>query len=270
MGKIILCSGRKAEHPFYFKLTNTNVYSIEELCYYIYNNIYLIGDELYQPELADWLINEVKMNEIGIKLKEYIQNKHSMKDIVVSILCSADYYTEDEIIELIKVIDEIALLSPIRRLKLKADKYINYQNYSEAILLYQEIIGNKEAAVFTEEEYGNILHNIAIALLNISSYHEAAEYFESAYLRNKNPESLMQCMYTLILGEDSERKDRFIKEHNISDELMSTIYQKIKDAEEKAIEASSYKEIMKIKELKDAGKGNDYYQKINQMLRELK
>ena len=43
MGKIILCRGKKADTPLTVLQTGVKLYTAEELCYYIYNNIYLIG-----------------------------------------------------------------------------------------------------------------------------------------------------------------------------------------------------------------------------------
>ncbi len=42
MSGYILCQVKKAEKPFYIENISTNIYSIEELCYYLYNNLYLV------------------------------------------------------------------------------------------------------------------------------------------------------------------------------------------------------------------------------------
>ena len=36
---LILCDGRLAEKPYKMPVTRQNIYSLEELCYYIYHNI---------------------------------------------------------------------------------------------------------------------------------------------------------------------------------------------------------------------------------------
>ncbi|MFR2513182.1 MAG: hypothetical protein ACLS9K_15865 [Lachnospira eligens] len=46
MGKIILCRGQRTDKPYVTPQTDIKLYSAEELCYYIYNNIYLIGQDL--------------------------------------------------------------------------------------------------------------------------------------------------------------------------------------------------------------------------------
>ena len=50
MSSLILCNTVKASNPYNFRLTDTNIYTIEELCYYIYNNIYIITEEIFDEE----------------------------------------------------------------------------------------------------------------------------------------------------------------------------------------------------------------------------
>ena len=49
MGKIILCRGQRTDKPYVTPQTDIKLYSAEELCYYIYNNIYLIGQNRTPP-----------------------------------------------------------------------------------------------------------------------------------------------------------------------------------------------------------------------------
>ena len=46
MGKLILCSGKSTNRPYVLSIIGYRAYSIEELCYYIYNNIYSIDESL--------------------------------------------------------------------------------------------------------------------------------------------------------------------------------------------------------------------------------
>ena len=41
MSGYILCQTKKAEKPYFVENISTNIYSLEELCYYLYNNLYM-------------------------------------------------------------------------------------------------------------------------------------------------------------------------------------------------------------------------------------
>lgn len=121
MGKLILCTSALAKNPYVFTLTKTKVYSIEEISYYLYNNIYSVYEDILDDTLINWVKDELRMEELSKKLGELKKNRNNMRDIVVTILCSNDYYSEKEITAIIAIIDDIMNLPAIRRQKIKAD-----------------------------------------------------------------------------------------------------------------------------------------------------
>lgn len=266
MSKLILCSGKLAQIPFHFSLTNTNIYSIEELCFYIKENIYVMGEELYQEELVTWLKEEVDMPVISGKLGDLIKNGHSLKDVIVSILCSSDYYEEEEIQDLIQVIDQINNLSPISKLKIKADNYLLYKKYLSAARLYEQILNNKEAATLTPKEYGSIKHNLAIVYLHTISYKVAAETFLDAYSYSREAESLTQYLYALKLGKYEDEFNQAIAEYQVNDTLVEEIIGNIGIKLLEAKETVEYKQIQKLNTFLKIGKINDFQKVANPII----
>ena len=55
MSGYILCQTKKADKPFFVESINTNIYSLEELCYFLYHNLYLVDSSclLYTSDAAD-------------------------------------------------------------------------------------------------------------------------------------------------------------------------------------------------------------------------
>ena len=45
MNTVILCNGNYAKTPYYIEEEEVNLYSVEELCYYIYKNAFLLQDD---------------------------------------------------------------------------------------------------------------------------------------------------------------------------------------------------------------------------------
>ena len=46
MSGYILCQTKKADKPFFVESINTNIYSLEELCYFLYHNLYLVDSSV--------------------------------------------------------------------------------------------------------------------------------------------------------------------------------------------------------------------------------
>ena len=51
MSGYILCQVKRAKLPYYIENISTNIYSIEELCFYFYHNIYLLDSTILNEEL---------------------------------------------------------------------------------------------------------------------------------------------------------------------------------------------------------------------------
>jgi len=266
MGKIIICSGKQTTKPYYFKITNTKIYSIEELCYYIYHNIDAMNEEFFGDSLVTWMGEELQLTKRAEKLQELLQLDAGLKDIVVCILCSADYYSEMEIKQLLLIMDEIKKLTPLEKMKKKADNYFKYRQFTEAATEYQNILNGKEIANFTSEEYGDLLHNLAVVQLNTESVSIAANGFKEAYERNHNSESLKQFLYALKL---SKQEERFLQEtivYDVSQELQEQIQKDIELSYMKAESSDAYKAVNNLKECKDNGKISQYYQMAEELI----
>ena len=51
MSAMILCRGKVADNPLYIMQSGIRLYTEEELCYYIYNNIYILTNDFINDEL---------------------------------------------------------------------------------------------------------------------------------------------------------------------------------------------------------------------------
>ena len=75
MNDITLCT-MHTEKPYYIKEINKNIYSIEELSYYLFNYLYLIDDQFFSEGLIDYIkvLNEVIFDELE-EIKAQKNNK---------------------------------------------------------------------------------------------------------------------------------------------------------------------------------------------------
>ena len=97
MGKVILCSARQAVVPYTFMNTKVEVYSYEELCFYIYNNIALLNPEQFQGKLVQWLKSELGMEDLAVTVMEKLASQDTFTNILAAILSAGEYYSEKEV-----------------------------------------------------------------------------------------------------------------------------------------------------------------------------
>ena len=69
MGEMIYCRRPLAAAPFYIEDVSLNVYSLEELSFYIATNVYLLNQEFMSGELCNWIGREVGDRELMKKTK---------------------------------------------------------------------------------------------------------------------------------------------------------------------------------------------------------
>ncbi len=263
MGKLIQCNGKIAKVPYHFRLTKTNVYSIEEVCYYIRHNIYMMQEEVFDREFALWLRGELQMDTTADKLEHLILTHHDIKDIVVTICCSCDYYEEEEINELIRIMDEIEKLPKYARKKRKGDNYLRCKSYEKALEEYEKIFESDEILQADTSVYGDLFHNMGVASVNMGEFHEASDYFLKAYEKNGREESLAQCLFSLRLCKDVERFKKLIKELDIPQEKQNQWEQEYQRVVENSALSQSSRQIEKLRELVKSGSVEEYYDKVN-------
>ena len=202
---LILCEGKVAKEPYVMPFTGQKVYSVEELCYYLYHNIYTINEDFFQSSLARWLREETEHPVLADKIQDMMEGEPKLKDLVVTILCGCDYYREDEIRQLVKVMDDIANLPVHKKKKIKADNLLRAGFYGRSLLEYRKLLYGSFAVNFSPEEYGDILHNQGIAHFYTSSFEEARRDFKEAFVRNNKKNSLKHYLW-LLLMEDREQE----------------------------------------------------------------
>ena len=270
MGRLIQCSGRIAQKPYYFRLTDTNVYTIEEVCYYIRHNIYMMQEEVFENSFALWLREELGMDNTAKKIENMIDDHNNLKDIVVTLCCSCDYYNEREINELIKIMDETENLPLRGRAKIKADNYMRCGFYEKAVEEYEHILKSDDMLNADIGEYGEIYHNMGVAFAMLDDLNRAAISFEHAYEKNGSEESLKQYIFALKLIGDNELYSQGIKKFDLDISKLSTIEKEYKTKSNAAELSKNVKRIDRLRETMKSGYMEEYYDKINTYINEWK
>lgn len=266
MGKLILCSGKRTERPYVMPATGQRVYSIEELCHYIYNNIYFIDESLFSDSLIDWIGTELCLPQRAEKLEIIIKQGADYKVLLAVVLCSADYYTEQEIKKLISVVDEIRIMPRAKRWYIRANSFLKRKQYSQAATEYERLLISDDAVELSPKDYGDVLHNLAITKLYVYGPHRASELFLDAYERNRRKESLQQYFYSLWLCNDQEKIEEKFKEYDVGEDQRNEIVLKMEQFSKEAMMCKSMEDINLLRNLNSSGRLAEFQEKCKQTI----
>jgi tetratricopeptide (TPR) repeat protein len=227
-------------------MTKTRVYSIEEVCYYIRNNIYMMQEEIFDAEFAAWIRRELGMTVTADKLDQMRQDHNNLKDIVVTLCCSCDYYTEEEINRLIDIMDETQNLSMVGRQQIKADSFLKSGSLEKARHEYETILKSTEMLSASPEEYGRAYHNLGVACALMGEFRQGAASFQKAYEQNKDMASLQCYLYCVRLGGTQEEYKKAVKEMELTKEQQVFLQAQYEDAWHQSGEGRECRQIERI------------------------
>ena len=120
---------------------------MEELCYYLCNNLYLIDYTIMNEQLCGWLEEDIGKRELADQLRDVIRMRGSVEKFVLTILKSSGIYKEAEMIRIQNVLERLKNQKDIERQKYKGDNLLESGEVEEAILVYQAILNEGEDAV---------------------------------------------------------------------------------------------------------------------------
>ena len=93
MGELILCKRPIAAIPYYLEGASINVYSLEELSYFLYHHTYQIPQDFMSVELCHWIGKELHIPELEQQLLEMLKENVPLHIFVGHLLSGTDYLT---------------------------------------------------------------------------------------------------------------------------------------------------------------------------------
>lgn len=265
MAELSLCLSSLAQAPYYVSCLGINVYSIEELCFLLSENAYILDNDLMDEKLCSFIDKQLKMKDLAQKLKKLIDEKKSIGEFVTTILEETGYLGDEEIAEVKQVLLDNAMLGFARKRKARGDNLLRSRKYTLAIDEYQYILSNIDKAEETEL-YSSILHNIGTAYAHMFLFKKAAYYYREASDLTDNEESRMSYLMATRLTMHKDQYDKMLLRYGYEDEFLKKIDSRMTESHINSVN-SPYKEAVNhLKELKNAGKITEYYKASNETL----
>ncbi len=270
MGMVLITSGKYAKNGYLLKNTNQKIYSIEELCYYIKKSPQICEDYLYDKGLANYIKNELELKERGRMLEELIERNAPLKDLMIVCFCSCNYFTKEEIDDFIQEQLKVDSKATWLKIKNKADSYLNYENYRDAIVNYQVLLKEKDFYHISSQVLGDIYHNLAVALLHTEGFALATDYFREAYERNNREESLKQYLLALRFSGDTIMYESALNIYEISEQTKKWLNAAFFQTEVEIYEVSAFNQLNVLRDLLRSDKMNEFYTYASQITEQMK
>lgn len=233
MGSLILCHKKKAKHPYEISRIHMRIYTIEELCYYFCNNLYLVDYTIINRQLCTWLEEELDLYDLADELRSILDLNGSVEQFLLTVLSHASIYSSSEITRIHNVLEHLKNQNEVEREKYKADNLLKAGEVASAILVYQSIVNKEWDDSIGKEFYGHVYGCLGAAYGRLFLYEEAAAMYEKGFnicQDTKMMKAYLYCCYRYM------PEDQYMK--MLSNEpVYLSIGSVLKDDIRKAVEA---------------------------------
>ena len=96
MGRVYLCLGKNAEVPWYFERARVHIWNVEELCYFVQENAWLLEPEVLDEKLAAWVGEQCGLPDLARQLFAATREKDPVAAFVGALLDYTGYCTKQQ------------------------------------------------------------------------------------------------------------------------------------------------------------------------------
>lgn len=229
MGSLVLCHERHATHPYEITRIHCKIFTIEELCYYLCNNLYLIDYTIMNEQLCVWLDEELGMGTLAGQLRDVIRLHGSIEKFVLTILKDSRIYRDTEMIRIQNVLERLKNQKDIERQKYKGDNLLESGEIEEAILVYQAILNQEKDESVDAKFYGRIYAGLGAAYGRLFLYQESARMYDRAYQICEDPNLLKPYLYASYKYMSLEEYHILLTKHENYVEINARMRQEMED-----------------------------------------
>ena len=181
MEGFLICMGKRTKLPFFIYETKTNIYSAEELCYYIYNNIEILDDKMFGPSLIEFF-RRCERADIAAYLEQAIATKGVTTELMIrDILSKVNYYSKAEIDKLCIKLRALAGKPVEERLKAMGDALLRNKKYAMAEKAYRKLIDMGVGEYKSTEFCSGLWYNLGVLYARMLYVSLAKECFTVSY-----------------------------------------------------------------------------------------
>ncbi|MDO4619793.1 MAG: hypothetical protein Q4B09_04130 [Lachnospiraceae bacterium] len=192
-----------AQRPFRIESISKNIWTIEELCWFLTTHPALIDDRLISLDLTRWLTSEFGLLQTVLKMEKAYKADAGMSDFLSPLLADLDYLTPQELRRFTMKLDRMSKVPVAIRLRLKGDALLENHCFGQAIAAYREALALSYGQ--GKQFEADLHHNSGTASMQLLEYEEACESFAKALRLTGSEEDKETYLTALYLAKPYKR-----------------------------------------------------------------
>ncbi len=189
MSELWICREQTAKRPYYLEAADMELWTIEELCFYLYQNMERLDETVMGDKLYDWLSGELELPRLSESLRELRRQGRDALWCAWFLLKETGMYSDEELRDIKAYCLALENKDELERQKLKADRLLQNKKYLRCIREYERLLQMGEGKSQYRKLSGDVCHNLGVAYAGLFLFDEAAEWFGKAFERNQRAES---------------------------------------------------------------------------------
>lgn len=177
MGLVTICKYKRAKKPLCVEQAGVNLYSLEELSWFVYRNICLVDRQFFDERLCRWLSEEIGYPELAQRIRNGIQAGTNVQNLVLSVAGASDLFDGRKLQELKDRLGSLTGLSEQERRKLRADELLDSRKEWAAIEEYHRILTMHQNTRLGLSFYAAVWNNLGVCYARQFLFEDAAECF---------------------------------------------------------------------------------------------
>lgn len=211
MGRVYLCLGKNAEVPYYFERARAHVWNIEELCYFLRENAWLLEPSLFGRELTDWVAKQCALPDLSRMLYAASQEEKPVMGFVKVLFRYTGYCTMEEADQVEKILKLNESTGAYERTKARGDYFLENKKFVLALQEYESLL--QELKGMDPSFLGKVYHNSGVAQAQLFLFEKAASSFEQAWKLTGSGASARQFLAAKRLALGEQEYVAFLAEH---------------------------------------------------------
>lgn len=276
--QVSVCVGNYAKTPYYVEGLEIPVYSMEELCYCIRENAFLLDISFMNDSLIAWIDAECGLRELARELYPLVHRQGTLSAFVMLILEYTGFFPTQCMYEVEQVLKQGAGLSIIEKRKSRIDYLVKKKKYALAIQGYDNLLEKWQD--YQEEQLPQnlpgaqiraaILYNRGAAYAGLMIYERAAENFWEAWQLDKKDEYVISYMAAKRMELPEDEYVAFIAQLPQCFEQSLALEKQLEQLKEAWIQCAEYQQMQERFKLREGSEIHKYYEENDRLTQALK